>query len=204
MIRTHNCGESTSKNISKEVTLCGWVSSRRDHGEIIFMDLRDKHGITQIVFDPDKNKEIHKKAHLLRNEYCIKIVGVVAARPEGTINKKIPTGEVEVNVGMLEIISESDTTPFEIKDDVEVSEDVRLKYRYLDLRRSCMQKKLQIKHDIYLYISEFLDKEGFLYVDTPMLTKSTPKAHVITLFHREYSREASMHYLSLLRYSSNY
>ncbi len=175
MIRTHNCGQLTAKNVGKDVTLAGWVASRRDHGEIIFMDLRDKHGITQIVFDPEKNKAAHVEAHQLRSEYCVKITGKVSMRPEGTINPKITTGEIEVEVEKIEVLSESDTTPFEIKDEVSVGEDVRLKYRYLDLRRAPMQKKLQIKHKIYRFITDFMDEEGFVFVETPMLTKSTPE-----------------------------
>ncbi|MFC1479829.1 aspartate--tRNA ligase [Candidatus Omnitrophota bacterium] len=175
MIRTHNCGELTAREVSQKVTLCGWVASRRDHGEIIFMDLRDKHGLTQIVFDPEKNKDIHQKAHLLRNEYCVKITGVVSMRPEGTVNPKILTGEIEVEVEGVETLSESATLPFEIKDDLSVSEDVRLKYRYLDLRRASMQEKLQIKHKVYRFITNFLDGEGFTSVETPILTKSTPE-----------------------------
>lgn len=175
MIRTHNCGELTAKNVDKEVTLAGWVSSRRDHGEIIFMDLRDKHGITQIVFDPEKNKDAHVKAHQLRNEYCVKITGKVSMRPEGTVNTKITTGEIEVEVVQIEILSASETTPFEIKDEIGVGEEVRLKYRYLDLRRAPMQKKLHIKHKAYRFITDFLDDEGFIFVETPMLTKSTPE-----------------------------
>ncbi len=175
MLRTHNCGELREGNVKDEVVLCGWIASRRDHGEIIFMDLRDKHGLTQIVFDPERNKETHAKAHELRSEYCVQITGTVSQRPEGTINDKLPTGQVEVEVDKVEIMSESETPPFEIKDDIEVSEDVRLRYRYLDLRRSKMQKKIYTKHKVYKAINDFLDKEGFTNVETPMLTKSTPE-----------------------------
>lgn len=175
MLRTHNCGELRESNIKEEVVLCGWISSRRDHGEIIFMDLRDKHGITQIVFDPEKNSETHKKAHELRNEYCVRITGIVARRPDGTINDKLPTGQVEVEVNRIDILSESDTPPFEIKDDIDASEDIRLRYRYLDLRRGSMQEKIRTKHKVYKAINDFLDDEGFTNVETPMLTKSTPE-----------------------------
>jgi len=175
MIRTHTCGELTAKDVSREACLCGWIASRRDHGEIIFMDLRDKHGITQLVFDPEKNSEAHKKAHELRNEFCVKITGKVGKRPEGTVNPKIPTGEIEMEVRELEVLSESLTPPFEVKDAASVSEDVRLKYRYLDLRRPDMQKKLLIKHNVYRFIMDFLDEEDFLFVETPMLTKATPE-----------------------------
>ncbi|MFH1797779.1 MAG: aspartate--tRNA ligase [Candidatus Omnitrophota bacterium] len=175
MLRTHNCGELTSKDIGKEVFLCGWIASQRDHGEIIFMDLRDKHGLTQVVFDPEKNELAHKEAHCLRGEFCVKIFGKVSARPRGTVNSKISTGEIEVEVKKVEVLSTSETPPFEIKDALDVAEDVRLKYRYLDLRRPVMQKKIAIKHKVYKKIIDFLDKEGFLLIETPMLTKSTPE-----------------------------
>ena len=175
MIRTHDCGALKAKDIGGEVTLCGWVASRRDHGEIIFMDLRDKHGLTQIVFDPEKNRSAHEKAHELRNEYCVKVKGTVSRRPEGTVNPKIGTGEIEVDVKEVEVLSESDTPPFEIKDDMELNEDIRLRYRYLDLRRASMQGKLLLKHKLYKFITDFLDGEGFVFVETPMLTKSTPE-----------------------------
>ncbi len=175
MIRTHNCGELDAKAFSEEVCLSGWIASRRDHGEIIFMDLRDKHGITQLVFDPDRSKDAHHKAHGLRNEYCVRVKGKVSMRPEGTVNPKITTGEIEVEVKGIEVLSESDTTPFEVKDDIAVAEELRLKYRYLDLRRAPMQEKLRVKHKAYKYITNFLDGEGFISVETPMLTKSTPE-----------------------------
>ena len=175
MLRTHTCGELIAKDIGKEVTLCGWITSRRDHGEIIFMDLRDKHGLTQIAFDPDRDKKSHDDAHKLRSEYCVKIKGKVSSRPDGTVNTKLKTGEIEVDAYDVEILSESETPPFEIKDDISVGEDVRLKYRYLDLRRSPMQERLRIKHKTYKYITDFLDEEGFVSVETPILTKSTPE-----------------------------
>jgi len=130
MIRTHTCGELTLKEKGKKVVLCGWIASRRDHGDIIFMDIRDKYGITQIVFDPEKNKDAHMEAHELRNEYCVKITGLISPRPADTVNKKIPTGEVEVEVERIDIFSKSDTPPFEVRDDIDVSEEMRLKYRY--------------------------------------------------------------------------
>lgn len=175
MLRTHNCGELTGKDISKKVVLCGWVSTRRDHGDLIFIDLRDKHGVTQIVFDPQRNKEAHQMAHDMRNEFCVKITGVVAPRPEGTVNTKLVTGEVEINVEEVEILSESLAVPFDIRDGINVAEELRLKYRYLDLRRPEMQEKIAIRHKLYKYTAEFMDKEGFTLVDTPMLTKSTPE-----------------------------
>jgi aspartyl-tRNA synthetase len=175
MIRTHNCGELSKADRDKNVVLCGWVASRRDHGDIIFMDLRDSHGVTQIVFDPEKNREAHLEAHELRNEYCVKVSGKVTLRPEGTVNPNIHTGDIEIEVMAAETISEAGTLPFEIKDGTSVSEEVRLKYRYLDLRRPSMQKKLEIRHRTSKFVADFLDSEGFLCVETPMLTKSTPE-----------------------------
>lgn len=175
MIRTHNCGELSAADREGDVVLCGWVASRRDHGDIIFVDLRDSHGVTQIVFDPEKNKDAHLMAHGLRNEYCVKVEGKVSLRPEGTVNPNIPTGEIEIDVTALEVLSEADTLPFEIKDGTVVSEEIRLKYRYLDLRRPSMRKKLEVRHRATKFISDFLDTEGFLCVETPMLTRSTPE-----------------------------
>ncbi len=175
MIRTHNCGELKRENAGKKVTLSGWVASRRDHGEIIFMDLRDMHGVTQIVFDPEKNKQSHTEAHKLRNEFCVKVTGMVSPRPEGTVNPNIATGEIEIEVDVVEILSTAETLPFEIKDGTTVSEDIRLKYRYLDLRRPSMQNNLKIRHKATKFVSDFLDGEGFMSVETPILTKSTPE-----------------------------
>ncbi|MBF0494147.1 MAG: aspartate--tRNA ligase [Candidatus Omnitrophica bacterium] len=175
MLRTHYCGELRKKNVGEKVKLVGWVATRRDHGDIIFIDLRDRYGLTQIVFDPARNKEAHENSHALRNEYCVLVHGAVSERPVGTKNEKIPTGEIEIYVEKLEILSESLTLPFEVKDGENVSEEVRLKYRYLDLRRNSMQRKLEMRHKAYKHIINFLDSEKFLYIDTPMLTKSTPE-----------------------------
>ncbi len=175
MIRTHNCGELGDKDQGQEVVLAGWVASRRDHGDIIFMDLRDEHGVTQIVFDPNRNSAAHATAHELRNEYCVKVTGKVSPRPEGTVNTGISTGLIEVDVEKVEILSASGTLPFEIKDISTVSEDIRLKYRYLDLRRAPMRNKLKIRHNVSRCVYEFLDSEGFISVETPMLTRSTPE-----------------------------
>jgi aspartyl-tRNA synthetase len=175
MLRTHNCGELNTGDISSEVVLCGWVSTRRDHGEIVFMDLRDKHGITQIVFDPARNRQTYEKADGLRNEYCVRVRGRVSERPEGTVNPRIDTGEIEIYVEELDVLSGSETPPFEIKDNINVSEELRLKYRYLDLRRPSMQKTIATKHRVYKLINDFLDSEGFVNVETPMLTRSTPE-----------------------------
>lgn len=169
MKRTHTCGELTAKNIGEKATLLGWVHSRRDHGKLIFIDIRDRRGLTQIVFY--KNK----KAEELRNEYVIAVSGTVQNRPEGTKNPKILTGEIELNVKELEIINPSLTPPFELDQTTEVSEEVRLKYRYIDLRRPQMQKKLFLRHRICKAMRDFLDEKGFIEVETPILTKSTPE-----------------------------
>lgn len=172
MRRTHTCGELTIKDIGKEVTLLGWVHKRRDHGKLIFIDIRDREGITQVVFS---GKDILKKAEGLASEYVIKVIGKVEKRPNGTENTKIKTGEIEVLATELEIINISNTPPFEIDDSIEASEEVRLKYRFLDLRRSLMQKNLILRHRVFKAIRDFLDREGFIEVETPILTKSTPE-----------------------------
>lgn len=175
MIRTHNCGELRRSDIGEKVELAGWVDTRRDHGNIIFVDLRDKHGRTQIVFDPEKSKEVHEKVHILGREWCIKVKGLVSERPEGTVNLSIPTGEIEIEVDELEVLSESLTPPFVIEDELEVSEEIRLRHRYLDLRRPSMQRKFHLKHRAYKVIHDILDEEGFINIETPQLTKSTPE-----------------------------
>jgi len=169
MRRTHTCGELTTKNIGEKATLVGWVHKRRDHGKIIFIDLRDREGLTQIVFF--KNK----KAEELRSEYVIAVKGAVQKRPKGTENSKIVTGEVELGVEELEILNTSLTPPFELDEMSDVSEEVRLKYRYVDLRRPEVQKRIFLRHKICKAMRDFLDKAGFIEVETPILTKSTPE-----------------------------
>jgi len=169
MKRTHTCGELTAKNIGEKATLLGWVHKRRDHGKIIFVDIRDRYGITQIVFF--KNK----KAEELRSEYVIGVKGAVQARPKGTENPRIATGEVELAIEELEIINASKTPPFELDEMSDISEEIRLKYRYIDLRRPEVQKKIFLRHRVCKSIRDFLDKEGFIEVETPVLTKSTPE-----------------------------
>jgi len=173
-LRSHNCGELKEKDIKKQVKLCGWCDTRRDHGGIIFIDLRDRFGIIQIVFDP-KNKGLFKEADKLRREDCISIKGKVRKRPKGMENKKIKTGKIEILVSDLEIISKSKVPPFEIDDRIEVNEDLRLKYRYLDLRKPSMQKNLEKRHEIIKVIHEYLNKKKFIQIETPFLTKSTPE-----------------------------
>lgn len=173
--RTKYCGEINTADIGKEVIINGWLATRRDHGGIIFLDIRDREGIVQVVFDPEKNKELHEKAHRLRNEYVVGIKGKVRKRPEGTENPKIKTGEIEIIAEQLEIFNESETPPFMIEDDVDVNEDVRLKYRYLDLRRPKIFNNLYTRHKVYEITREFLNKNKFIEVETPFLIKSTPE-----------------------------
>ncbi len=173
--RTHSCGALRGTDIDKRVVLAGWVQSYRDHGGVIFIDLRDRDGITQIVFDPDHNKESHDLADTYRNEDVIAIVGTVRYRPEGMRNPKLATGEIEVLCDETELLNKAATTPFMIKDDVEVGEDIRLKYRYLDLRRPKMQQGLMLRHRICKIIRDHFDEEGFIEIETPFLTKSTPE-----------------------------
>lgn len=171
--RTHSCGELNKKNIGKVVILTGWVASRRDHGGLIFIDLRDREGVTQMVFNP--GGQIFKIAEGLRSEYVIGVKGKVGKRPQGTDNPRLATGEIEVIAEEIEILNNSKTPPFEIVDDTDVSEDIRLRYRYLDLRRASVQKNMILRHKICFKVRQFLDKEGFLEVETPILTKSTPE-----------------------------
>lgn len=175
MRRTHYCGEIRLKDAGKEVSLCGWVQRRRDHGGLIFIDLRDRSGISQIVFSPDTNPAAHNLAGQVRNEYVLAVNGKVRPRPEGTINPNLPTGEVEVEARTLEILNPAQTPPFLIEDDLEIAEEVRLKYRYLDLRRPKMQHYLQARHKICLATRRYMDEQGFIEIETPALTKSTPE-----------------------------
>ena len=174
MKRNHTCGELTAKNIGQETALCGWVSSRRDHGGVIFIDLRDRYGFTQIVFNPE-NDETMKEANKLRREDVIKITGTVRSRPKGMENPKMVTGEIEVLVNDLEILNKAETPPIEVEDRIVANEDLRLKYRYLDLRRPIMQKQLILRHNVTQAAREFLNSNNFLEIETPMLIRSTPE-----------------------------
>ncbi|BAI81012.1 aspartyl-tRNA synthetase [Deferribacter desulfuricans SSM1] len=173
--RTHTCGELNINNLNEEVILMGWVQKRRDHGGVIFVDLRDREGITQVVFNPEYNENAHKKAEELRTEYVIAVKGVVSKRPEGTENPKLKTGEIEVMVSELKILNTSKVLPFTLDEYSNVGEDIRLKYRYLDLRRRPLQRNLILRHNLVRTIREFLYKKGFLDIETPFLTKSTPE-----------------------------
>ncbi len=175
MLRTHTCGELNEKNIGEEVTLCGWVNSRRDHGQLIFIDLRDKYGLTQVVFDPEKNKDLHAGAHKLKSEYAVLVKGKVEPRPKDTENPKISTGKIDIAATAVEIFSASNVPPFEIEDGSKANEETRLFHRYLDIRRPVMQKKFRLRHKMCKGMRDYLDREGFLEIETPILTKSTPE-----------------------------
>jgi len=173
--RTHTCGELTEKDFGKKACIAGWVNTWRDHGGLVFIDLRDREGITQIVFNPEKNKALHAESRRLRTEYVIAVKGPVEPRPEGTENTKLKTGKVEIAVEELEILNTAEPPPFEIADDAKISEEIRLNYRFLDLRRPVMQKNLRIRHNTVKAMRDFLHEKGFLEIETPILTKSTPE-----------------------------
>ena len=175
MLRTHNCGQLRIMDVDKHVTLCGWVDTRRDHGGVIFIDLRDREGKTQVVFNPEKSKEFHGKAEGLRNEFVIQVKGIVCKRPEGTNNPKMPTGDIEIHVEELIVLNQAVTPPFEISDDTAVTEELRLQYRFIDLRRPAMVSNLRTRHKIFKVIRDHMDAKGFFEVETPILTKSTPE-----------------------------
>jgi aspartyl-tRNA synthetase len=173
--RTHRCGELRAKDVGREVVLAGWVNSNRDHGGLVFIDLRDREGITQIVFDPKINAKEHAEAAGLRKEFVIMARGTVISRAPEVVNPKIPTGEIEVQVSEIQLMNTSLTPPFELDDEIEVSEDIRLRYRYLDLRRLRMQNNLRLRHRVAKAARDFLDAQGFLEIETPILLKSTPE-----------------------------
>jgi aspartyl-tRNA synthetase len=172
-MRTHFCGELNKTFLEEEVELCGWVNRRRDHGGVIFLDLRDKNGIAQVVINPD-TKETFKLAESVRNEFVLKVTGKVIARASDMINKKIPTGEIEVLAGNIEVLNTSKPIPFQL-DSLDTSEEVRLKYRYLDLRRDEMQDRLRVRSKVTHYMRDFMDKHDFIDIETPFLTKATPE-----------------------------
>jgi len=173
--RSHYCGELGIRDIGKEVTLMGWVQGRRDHGGLIFIDLRDREGLIQVVFNPAIDTEAHNKAHDVRGEYVLAIKGEVARRPPGTENPYIKTGDVEVQARALKVLNEATPAPFLIEDDTDAGEALRLRYRYLDLRRPALQKNLILRHRVCKVVRDYLTEKGFLEVETPMLTKSTPE-----------------------------
>ncbi|NLC77019.1 MAG: aspartate--tRNA ligase [Clostridia bacterium] len=173
--RTHGCGELRPVHLGETVTLMGWVSKRRDHGGLIFVDLRDRSGKVQIVFSPEINHDAFRLAESVRSEYVLAVVGQVRQRPEGTENTALPTGEVEVEVQSLRVLNPAKTPPFYIAENVDADENIRLRYRYLDLRRPDMQEALILRHRVTKAIRDFLDERGFLEIETPILTKSTPE-----------------------------
>jgi len=174
-MRTHRCGELTKVHVGQTVVLNGWVHRRRDHGNVIFIDLRDRFGITQIVFNQEVNAAVHKRAHELRSEFVMSVTGKVMLRPDGSANPDLSTGEIEVMAQAVEILNDAQTPPFVIEDEADVTEALRLKYRYLDLRRPKMQRLLLLRHEVTQRVRAFLNGQGFLEIETPVLTKSTPE-----------------------------
>ncbi len=173
--RTHSCNELCLDNLGEEVVLMGWVLRRRDHGGVIFIDLRDRRGLTQVVFNPELNAEVHAKAHGLRSEWVIAVRGTVSSRPDGMRNSNLQTGDVEVMVNELRILNISKTPPFPLDEDSDVSDNLRLTYRYLDLRRPAMAENLIMRHKACQAIRTYLNSQEFLEVETPVLTRSTPE-----------------------------
>ena len=175
MKRTHHCGELTREQDGQTVTLMGWVHGRRDHGGVLFIDVRDRFGITQLVFDVEADQAIHERANELRNEFVIAATGTVRLRPEESINPQIATGEIEIKVDALDVLNRANTPPFLIEEDSQATEALRLKHRYLDLRRPPMQRLLTLRHDVVYRTRQFLHERRFLEIETPILTKSTPE-----------------------------
>ena len=175
MLKSHSCGELNKKHVGAKVTLAGWVDRRRDHGGLIFIDLRDREGIVQVVFNPETSKQCHQVASQMRSEYVVRVSGEVAPRPPGTENPKLATGDIEVIARDTEILNPSKTPPFYISEDTEVEESLRLRYRYLDLRRTRMRENLLLRHKVVKFIRNFLDAKGFIEIETPILIKSTPE-----------------------------
>jgi aspartyl-tRNA synthetase len=173
--RSHNCGELNRQSIGEEVVVAGWVQTRRDHGGLIFLDLRDRSGLVQTVFNPAVSPESHHLAEKVRTEYVLAIRGTVQLRPEGTVNPHLKTGEIEIVAQELDVLNAAKTPPFEIEDGLEVEESLRLRYRYLDLRRSEMLQNLILRHNVVKTARDFFDGRGFLEIETPTLTKSTPE-----------------------------
>jgi aspartyl-tRNA synthetase len=174
-MRTHACGELRAEHAGTEVALCGWVAHDRDHGGVLFVDLRDRDGVMQVVFHPQDAPDAHAIASRLRTESVVRVVGEVRRRPEGTVNSGLPTGEVEVAAWSVEVLSDTETPPFPIEDRTEADEPLRLRYRYLDIRRPEMAERFRLRHRAFASIRSFFDDQGFTEVETPMLTRSTPE-----------------------------
>ena len=175
MLRTIHCGDLTREREGQDVTLGGWVHARRDHGGLIFIDIRDRSGIVQVVFNPELAPDSHAASERFRSEWVVQVSGTVRLRPEGTLNPGLATGEIEVIASDAVVLNESKTPPFEIGDDLDVDELLRMKFRYLDLRRPRMQQTMTLRHKVVKYIRDFLDDRGFLEIETPILIKSTPE-----------------------------
>ena len=175
MLKSRSCGSLRAEHAGQSVTLAGWVHRRRDHGSLVFIDIRDRDGLTQAVFNPEVAPDAHRVAESLRNEWVVQIKGHVALRPEGTENLGIPTGAVELIVNEASVLNESLTPPFYINEETEVDELVRMQYRYLDLRRPSMRDTLILRHRVVKFMRDFLDERGFLEIETPILIKSTPE-----------------------------
>ena len=175
LTRTHYCGELRPEHVGQTVTLMGWAATRRDLGGVIFIDLRDREGICQVVARPEVSGPAHDAADKVRTEYVLAVVGEVAKRSDETVNPSLPTGQVEVEVQEIRVLNEAKTPVFPIEDDIDTTEDIRLKYRYLDLRRPKMQENLRLRHKVTMEIRRHMDEEGFLDIETPMLAKSTPE-----------------------------
>jgi aspartyl-tRNA synthetase len=173
-MRSHKCGELTTTNLGQTVALCGWVHRRRDHGGVIFIDLRDRAGLVQVVFDPDEAASFGI-AESVRSEYVLRIEGIVRDRPEGTHNPNMTTGQIEVLGKSIEILNESETPPFPLESEIEVNEETRLRYRYIDLRRTSMQHKMKVRRDVTRHLRQYLDDHEFFEIETPYLTKATPE-----------------------------
>jgi aspartyl-tRNA synthetase len=175
MLKNHNCGELQPSHVGQQVTLAGWVNRQRDHGGLVFVDLRDRSGTVQVVANPDMAPDAHALLQQVRSEYVLQVVGVVQARPEGLINPDLPTGQIEVVACGARVLNPAKTTPFYMFDDSPVDEALRLKYRYLDLRRPRMQRNLILRHRVVKHIRDFLDARGFVEIETPVLFKTTPE-----------------------------
>ena len=175
MKRTHYCGDLRLADAGTSAQLTGWVLRRRDHGGVIFIDLRDRTGIMQVVFDPQIDSETHEIAHQIRNEFVLCVSGKVRERGEGAVNSKLPTGEVELASDELEVLNVAKTPPFPVEDDIDTDEEIRMRYRYIDLRRPKMQKMLKIRHKAMLAARKYMDEQGFLEIETPIMMNSTPE-----------------------------
>ena len=174
MKRTHTCGELSRSDVGATVSLMGWVHRRRDHGGVIFIDLRDRYGITQAVFRPE-DPVLMDKARLLKQEYVVAVTGIVAARPDDMVNEELATGDIEIEAGDLRILNESKTPPFVIEDEAQASEDLRFRYRYLDLRNRLLKENMVLRHKAAAAVREYLNDRQFLEIETPLLVKRTPE-----------------------------